>query len=187
MEPFSALAIATSVVQFVDFGSKLISRAIEIHNSPDDLPTEMVDMAKLNEKMSTITKDLGSSMQSIPTKPLEPQEQNLLDMCQQCQVISLELGNVLKKLQKSTKPGTWESIRTSFQSIMGQKKIEALQSRLDAFRQQLMLNILVALRFVTLYICCSSSPTFLNLPRHFRCLLMLLLLRLIFTLNPLSM
>lgn len=147
MDPFSALAVATSVVQFVDFGSKLISRAIEIHTSPDDLPAELVDMAKLNEKMSTVTKELESSMRAIPKKPLKPHEQDLLDMCQQCQAISSQLGSVLKKVQKSTQPGTWDSLRAAFQSIMGQQKIQSLQSRLDAFRQQLMLNILIALRY----------------------------------------
>jgi hypothetical protein len=146
MDPFSALAVATSVVQFVDFGSKLVSRAIEIHTSPDDLPAELVDMAKLNDKMSAVSKELGNSMQTIPEKSLKPHEQDLLDMCQQCQEISLQLSAALGKVQKSTQPRTWDSLRAAFQSIMEQQKIQSLQSRLDAFRQQLMLHILIALR-----------------------------------------
>jgi hypothetical protein len=147
MDPFSALSVATSVVQFVDFGSKLVSRAIEIHQSHENIPDDLADASKLSEKMSVVSEQLEGSMNTIPRRTLEPHEQELLDMCKQCQDISQQLISVINKLKRSANSNKWDSLRTAFRSIMSQPKILALQSKLDSFRQQLMLNILISLRY----------------------------------------
>ncbi len=146
MEPFSALAVATSVVQFVDFGAKLITHAFEIHSSASGLPDEYADLDDLNKKMIATNEALDNSLQPSISRPLQPHEQELLSMCKQCQDISRQLSAALAKIQKSSGCKTWGSLRAAFASLLGQQKIQSLQARLESFRQQLMLNVLVTLR-----------------------------------------
>ena len=47
MEPLSALAVACAVIQFVDFGSKLIGTGLEVYKSPNGAPEEAIEIETL--------------------------------------------------------------------------------------------------------------------------------------------
>ena len=51
MDPFSALGLASNVVQFMEFGTKLISASLELYNSKDGTSSP-------NSELGIITKDL---------------------------------------------------------------------------------------------------------------------------------
>jgi hypothetical protein len=153
MEPFSALAVATSVVQFVDFGSKLISRAVKIYNSDADVPYEFVDINSLHKNMRSIGRELETTLSSSPETGLQVHEREILDICRQCESISVELTASFDKIQAQGKPTTWDSFRRAFRSMIGQPKLESFQRQLEELRQQLVLSILVSLRYEALAEC----------------------------------
>jgi hypothetical protein len=51
LDPFSALGLASNIVQFIDFGCKLLSTGRELHNSTDGV-------LESNIELEVITKDL---------------------------------------------------------------------------------------------------------------------------------
>ena len=60
MEPLSALAIASAVVQFVDFGAKVFSKSVDFYNSTEgSLPTN-VELSSIVEDLSLISAGLAS-------------------------------------------------------------------------------------------------------------------------------
>ncbi|KAE8412911.1 hypothetical protein BDV36DRAFT_300444 [Aspergillus pseudocaelatus] len=69
MDPFSALSIATAVLQFVDFGTKLLSGAHEIYYSTTGT-TEENSLHRLAAKCGTLSKELLQLIRrSIPSDP----------------------------------------------------------------------------------------------------------------------
>jgi hypothetical protein len=65
-------------------------------------------------------------------------------------VLSDELITALDKLQCQGNGRKWNSVQQALKGLWGRERIEALPKRLDGFRQQLVLNILVSLRYGTL-------------------------------------
>lgn len=64
MEPLSALAVACAVIQFVDFGSKLIGTGLEVYKSPNGAPEEAIEIETLATHAEQLSKRLASSSQT---------------------------------------------------------------------------------------------------------------------------
>jgi hypothetical protein len=52
MEPFSALAVTTSFVQFIDFAGKLLSGSAKLYNSVDGRSDEHTDLHRITQELS---------------------------------------------------------------------------------------------------------------------------------------
>lgn len=64
MDPFSALTIASSVVQFVDFGVKLIATTRELYKSPTGTSIRHTELEEKSKRLASIAgalSDAGSS------------------------------------------------------------------------------------------------------------------------------
>ncbi|KAF2111531.1 hypothetical protein BDV96DRAFT_526639 [Lophiotrema nucula] len=140
VDPFSALSIAASVVQFIDFASRLLSKSNQIrkHGSAIDV-----------EYLSTKTQDLillSGGLRSDPGDASGFQDEALNAIAKSCADIADLLIRSLSKLSKNkSKISTWTSIRLALKSIWNEDQIEALSKQLDGYRQQLALRLLVIL------------------------------------------
>ena len=157
MDPVTALGLAAAVVQFVDFGSQVLTKTSDIYRSgglghpdDDDLETVSKDMARLTERLNA---SLETSSSAKGAK-LSAEEQEFQQLCQECNQIAYQLSGVLaslnppqaKRWQKSSKPRKWESFYQALKSVLAEEEIDHLRKRLDGFRQQLIIHILVLLR-----------------------------------------
>lgn len=146
MDPLSALSIASSVVQFVDFSSKLISGAHELRNSPKGQLQQHAELETITKSLVRTSSDFKRSLFHDKTRSLSSNEEALQILCEECQALADQLMTALKELKLQGNQGKWRSIQQALKSLWGQEHIEALQKRLDGFRQQLIIGILVALR-----------------------------------------
>ncbi|KAH7309520.1 hypothetical protein B0I35DRAFT_440170 [Stachybotrys elegans] len=102
MDPLSALGIAAAVVQFIDFGTRLVSTAGEIYQSPSgrtenevSLTTVASDLAQLSTAVSSQTRLLNHG-----THPQGSTEALLLEICEECDRAANELDNAISSLRK---------------------------------------------------------------------------------------
>ena len=156
MDPLSALSVAASAVQFVDFSSRLVAGSLELHNSATGQLEEHIDLEHVTKNLDKLTTDLYCSL-SLDT--LTENEQRLHELCRNCHGTAIELSKALDKL-KAQRGSKWESVVKALRSIWSREKIETLRERLDKHRQELILLILVMLRPVcTAYRCnkCTIS------------------------------
>ena len=147
MDPLSALAVATSVVQFVDFASKLISESRELYSSVDGRYEEHVNLHSITQTLSQLSQDLQRPLDSDSSSQ---HIQDLQSLCQDTNRVAEELIEVLDSIKlQSDKSGTrWRSGLQALKSMWNQGRINELQQRVNGFRQQLTLNIVVILRYV---------------------------------------
>ncbi|KAG4273757.1 hypothetical protein FPRO04_01398 [Fusarium proliferatum] len=138
--PTEPLSVAAFAMQIVDFGAKILSKAGESIGRG-----KTVD----NKALADITKDLENSYDNL-RKSLRPAHGSiynpLINLANECQAVAFELLEALKKLPEAEDQSQWRSFRQAMLGIWQAEHIEAMERKLDIFRQQLILGMLETLR-----------------------------------------
>ena len=141
MEPLAAISLAGSVIQFVDFGAKLLSEAHEIYHSKDGTTTERIELAKIAESLE----HLSASM----SPPKDYPDDEFREIVSSAQGVARELIDVLQKIKGSNASKRhWQSLRQALSTLGNRDKIEGLHKRLKSLRSQLSLHVLKHIRYV---------------------------------------
>ena len=146
MDPLSALSAASSVVQLVDFISKIASDSYKLYKSDSGELERTAELKQVTTQLVSLNSGLETSLQTQATKAnLSQTNQELRDLCIECNSVAGDLIVALKKLQ-GRRSSKWSSVILALRTVWSQDDIDILQSRVDGFRQQIALHILVALR-----------------------------------------
>jgi hypothetical protein len=140
MEPLVAISLISNIVQFVDFGNKLVSKTVEGYRSADGA---FVD----NAHLQTATNDLVALNKSINSNAT-PGSVNtaLISLCSSCNDVARELLGALAKLKIQGGKSKWKSFRKALRSVWSKEKILGIERRLSSFRDEINLHIVVELR-----------------------------------------
>ncbi|KAI3317150.1 hypothetical protein HD806DRAFT_541551 [Xylariaceae sp. AK1471] len=150
MDPLTAVSLAAAVVQFTDYGVRLLSEGVRVYKSVSGMTSDVVEL-------TTIAQDLGHLSQSIqekssqltdPRKPISESEQSLLRLCGTCQNVSAELATAVSRLQtQSTKKLNLavESFEVALRKFWARDRIVDLRNRLSEIRQQMMMAMMMYL------------------------------------------
>jgi len=141
MDPLSALAIACGVTQFVDFGSKILSKGFEISKSA-------AGTTESYSAIETIASDFESLTERISGPVLTGSDASLARIRQGCQEIATVLLARLNALKARKDAGKREVFSKAFLAVWSENEIEAMQDKLESYRKQLDTHILVDLRYV---------------------------------------
>lgn len=153
MDPASAIGLASSVVQLIDFTTKLIGKGNEIYKK-GSLP-EHVELQEINEEFKKLSRNLTGSLKPDYYLPdalnqnapkLSPEEEALEKIANQCDEVAQDFIDLLNRL-KST-GGRWRSFLVALKTVWTKEDIEKLQSKLKMYESQLVVNLLVVLRYV---------------------------------------
>ena len=137
MDPLTALSVAGTVVQFVDFGMKLISTTAELYRSAEgalavnkELEMAITDLSSVGKKLSH-QGSLGPDIEEICTKTA---------------ALASELLQKLEGLKVQGRNRVWTSFRQAVKTAWSREEIESLQRRMEMLRRMLDTNVLVSLR-----------------------------------------
>src|SRR3569833_1313543 len=137
MDPVSAIGLASSILTFVDFATKLVSGTYEAYKTgtigkTSDAQTVLQDLRRVSEELHHGTFDGAQS-----------HHKELLKLADDCLKLSNELETLLDKLIRSAKDknALWSSIRVSWLSIWKQKEVQGLERKLEKHRSQIILRL----------------------------------------------
>jgi len=147
MEPLSALAVACAVIQFVDFGSKLIGTGLEVYKSPNGAPEEAIEIETLATHAEQLSKRLASSSQTRIVNTGALDEAKLRELASRSEKLANEIVTILSKI-RGEPHRTWPAVRTALQLKWNESKIKNLQTRLDAVKSEIWLQLLCMMRCV---------------------------------------
>ena len=149
LDPLTALSVAASVIQFVEFSSQIVSKARHIYQSPHGILQENYE----NETISIRLQSLAEGLK-VPLKPKEDtavtkQDQALQDICMECISLSDELLLRLDELKVPSiaQQRRWKSCRQALKSVWSKKKLDAAAARLSQLRSELDSHVLYYLRY----------------------------------------
>jgi hypothetical protein len=119
MDPLTAIGLVGNIVQFVEFGLKLISKSASLYRSSEGtlLENSAIEAATahlliLNEKLQDNTNTTGDA--------------TLERLCEKCRLIGEELQKTLKKVVVDKKGHVWTSVRKAIRSLWSKEQIEDL-------------------------------------------------------------
>lgn len=171
MEPMSALAISTAVLQFVDFGAKILSNATAIYKSRDGFPDNYIEVAQISRDLLDLSRDLvdlggdvDATSRSFPGQAggSKVSERIFRDLCNECQGISQELESNLKRIQingTNRLARAKDSILSALKNVSTGKRIDELLTRLGGIRQEMMMAMMVFIWYVPFVSRPSASKT----------------------------
>jgi len=142
MDPLSALSVAAAVVQFLDFGGSILASTFAIYKSSNK-GDGTKDITSITTRLITLNSDLKRSVGFTPASQID---EDIVILCQQCNKAADDLLDALRQLNSASNTNLWNSFKIALRTVWSQGEIDALQSRLEAYRQQICMHILVGLR-----------------------------------------
>ena len=146
MDPFSALGLASNVVQLVDIGTRIVSAGCELY-SPDgisingELETTMNDLVK-------ICSSLEQPQNQINGQVASRSERELIPLSLTCKNVGEELLTVLHKLKVQSPHKKWQSFRQALKAVWKEKEIHQYKERIANIRSEIALRLISILRYV---------------------------------------
>lgn len=141
MDPLTALSLVGNVIQFVDFGLEILSTARGLQKSAEGAVPENVDT-------EIVVKDLQVWNARLKDSAGPTSNEALSLMSQRCEEVADELLIFLEKLKSTGKKTRWKSVRSALESAWKKEKVDEMRKRLEGFRDEINLHILVDLRSV---------------------------------------
>jgi hypothetical protein len=145
MDPLSALSVAASVVQFVDFGTKIVSKGRKLYKYTDGA---LIEHAQVKEASGCL-RTLSQSLRLLPpVGSLSQSDEALVSICDGCVEVVDELLSKLKDLglPKDHKHRKWKRFRQALETVWSKDEIKETEERMAKFRQELDIHVLLSLR-----------------------------------------
>ena len=137
MDPITAVGFAATVVQLVDYSTKLVSKSREFYLSGSGVLVENSHIEKATDDLLKLNAHLKKSITNDP---------DLQGICDVCTDAAGELLVALSKVKVDGKGKIWQSFRKALRSIWSKDKLQELENRLARFRDEWNLRITVYLR-----------------------------------------
>ena len=146
-DPLSALTLASSIVQFVDFSSRLLSGATELYHVKTGTLPAYEELELISNDIISVNKSYLDKSHPDPTiPPLARIELNRL--AEACNNLAQELLILLHKSRAQSHGKALQSIRQAFLNLCRERKISDYMERLKNLRLQTVTHMVVILRLV---------------------------------------
>ena len=141
LDPFTAIGLASNIVQFVDYSSKLMTSTCEIYKSRTGTSAHHVYLEGIATRLLNLSDSLEQPRLSCPNS----YDKGLQHLRAECVQDAEALRSVLRALQ-AKKDSKWSSFRKALISAWGQEEIERLEDRLKDHRSELSTHLTAMMR-----------------------------------------
>ncbi|KAI8712815.1 NACHT domain-containing protein [Fusarium sp. LHS14.1] len=136
MDPVSAIGLASAIITFIEFGSKLLKGAKEIRDSAND----SLEKNESREVIAEAMKEVATKLKTPEPAQISPEQQKLCDLAVKCNDLSQRILELLNKIKpKNKKP--LHVYRAAFHAWRKEDDIKDLEKRLSDCRNQLALSL----------------------------------------------
>lgn len=151
LDPIATLSLAATIVQFVDFGSKVISTATELHHSSEGALANNLELSTIISDLSSISNDFSVRSSGQGMHSYNKDELALVDLASQCEELSDKLLHDLDGLNIKKAHTKWASAFQAMLSLWKEAYISEILKRLDGFRNQLVLRLVALLAYASTF------------------------------------
>lgn len=147
LEALAAVSLASSVIEFVDFTVKVISKGNEYYNSIDGNLEDNTELMTISENFVRLSKRLETSLVALPDSgKLSEDEKALKRVVQTCHDLALKLRTTLDRLKVSTNGQKWKSFRQALKAHWSKTEIDEPLNQLRLAREELIIHLLLVMR-----------------------------------------
>lgn len=147
MDPLTAIGLAGNLVQFVDFGIRVVSKGFKIYRSVDGCLIENLDLEVVTSDLLVLQKKLGDSKPRANAKDPELEDfKSLEPLIKRSSDLAEKLLEKLNAAKAQGRFRKWKSLRQAVKSVWSKREVDEMADRLQAFKSELQLKLLVSLR-----------------------------------------
>jgi hypothetical protein len=138
MEAVAAVALASNVLQFVQFSCELFALSSHIRNSTHGCPESHIDLG-------IIAKNLKKSNEALEHAITTSTE--LKSLVERSSDIAKQLLSAIEEIRTpSNKNRRWSSFKQALRTVWKKNQIDELQSRLSMLREHIQYQLIIELR-----------------------------------------
>ncbi|KAJ4302647.1 hypothetical protein N0V90_001536 [Kalmusia sp. IMI 367209] len=141
MDPITAINLASSLITFVDFATKIITGTYEVYSSTTGSTVENAHIDSVIGDLSEVAADLEID---VPGK--SKHERALKELASKCGKVANDLLLLLNRIKSDGSHSTWKSLKVTFISMRKQKEITGLEKRLNDYRSQILTRLTLMLQ-----------------------------------------
>ena len=145
MDPLTALSTAGTIIQFVDFGIKVLVAGNSLHHSTTGAIPENVKLEWVTRDLMSLTAKLS---QAGNLSEPSPDSVYLKEICSRCEEIGKDLLRRLKRLRLKSNKGVLQRFHVALKATWARKDLEGLVLQLERYKRSIETRFLVDLRYV---------------------------------------
>lgn len=147
LDPLTALSIASSVIQIVDFGCKLVSQSQEIYYSANGATKDNVTSGEITKDINLLYKDLTSKDQNF--QMLDDDDRALGKLVGSCLREVEAVMSLLAELEVPPDATQWKSFKNAIKSARKKGKVKDIETRLLKIQKQIDSRLQVMMTYVS--------------------------------------
>ena len=149
LDPLSAFSTACNVLQVIDFGVKVLSKAADYRKAETGVLTEQKDLRDVLQSLNNLNTDLLASLpEQTASERHTVEEARLLEANNQCLRLSKEFIDFLDRLKLRDRHAVFDSLRMSIKTLWHRDKMDAMEKSLSQARDNLNVAFLVYMKYV---------------------------------------
>ncbi|KAI1110172.1 hypothetical protein F5Y14DRAFT_429919 [Nemania sp. NC0429] len=150
MDPLTAVSLAAAVVQFTDYGVRLLTDTLRVYKSASGIVPEVVELKTVVDDMRQLSQSIREKSDQLASTRTRTHnsKQKLLQLCRRCQELSDELADIVGRLQtRGTKSLNLaiESFVVAIRKVQSEDSIKTLRHKISEVREQIMMVMMVIL------------------------------------------
>ncbi|KAL9606948.1 MAG: hypothetical protein Q9167_008086, partial [Letrouitia subvulpina] len=139
LDPLTALSLASAIVQFVDFGIKIISETQEIYQSASGATQENVTIGQITQDVKDLSQNVTMNQNVHQAQTYDPL---LIKLAESCEGEAVALLSILNELKVPLGASHWTSFKKAIKSARQKGTVQGLEARLDKLQKQVNSRIL---------------------------------------------
>jgi hypothetical protein len=150
MDPLTALSLAGNIVQFIEFGSKLLSQSRELYRSSRGSLAADHELHLVTSDLRALVLKLRNDASSPRPSGFQPDAEetssNFSKVCNEAIALAEEILSRLNGLKVTGKHRAWASFRQAIKAAWSEKEKDNLTKRLLTLKSALETRVLLSLR-----------------------------------------
>lgn len=144
-EGVAAFSLAANILQFIDFGARVVSNFWSFYKSNRKEANNVPDFSAINADLQRVLSDL-----QLPYDDGSGGDIGLVELAKDCRCVAEELKTVLQSLFKARvgNTGKRDALMAAFKLAWREDEIRSLQEQLNQFKHQLVIHLLASMRLV---------------------------------------
>lgn len=157
MEPFTAIGLAASIINIVDFALRVVSKGNKIYHSCDGVHSDHGDLELVANDMLLLQNKLQVASSPFNQKAkLNDDDRALHELSTAANEVAAQLLQKMNKAKVQGRFRRWKSLRQAVKSVWSKPEVDGMATRLTTIKDQIQLRAMVSLKPV------HSSISFLG-------------------------
>lgn len=145
-EAVAALSLAANILQLVHCGLRFVSAAWGIYRSGQGGVDSFSDLHTISNDLEAVLRQIQTDTPGSAPRNSASGRGGIFQLAEECAKVARQMLDSLENVGLPEKGRKREAVKAAFKLMWKSEEIKSLQRRLEEFRNELILNLVISLR-----------------------------------------